>query len=250
MCCEVDDGLVQHLAHSSPFADTPGVCFHPSTFQADDGNGERDVDDVIVAVLILLGILVISGPILASVALAKVSSLRQRVDRMTRELAALRGADTPSQPAAPVEPAVFDSHVAAPAPSPGSRPAPDLPPQDPPRDFGEPLPRKEPLPPPIPHSVDVQPEQVTTPAPAQVPSEPGVIDTVVTRIKAWFDHMLPEWLGILTEHRGGYTAGPTFVAGERRYSAHLIPPDPDAPAAEPPPAAPAGDVGTAFASPG
>lgn len=186
MCCEVDDGLVQHLAHSSPFADTPGVCFHPSTFQADDGNGERDVDDVIVAVLILLGILVISGPILASVALAKVSSLRQRVDRMTRELAALRGADTPSQPAAPVEPAVFDSHVAAPAPSPGSRPAPDLPPQDPPRDFGEPLPRKEPLPPPIPHSVDVQPEQVTTPAPAQVPSEPGVIDTVVTRIKAWF----------------------------------------------------------------
>lgn len=71
------------------------------------------------------------------------------------------------------------------------------------------------------------------------------------RIMAWLSHKLPDWLAPdEPAARVHFASAPTFVLAERRYSAHLIPPDPDAPAAEPPPAAPAGDVGTAFASPG
>ena len=154
------------------------------------------MEGAIIAGLILLGLAVIAGPILAAVAIAKLSSLRQRVDRLARELETLRSAATPSPSAARPEPAAVAPQAAAPqavppqavapAPPPKPQPAPDPPTQEPLREFGEPLPPEAPKPPPIPHAVGMQDEPATWAAQAAVPSETSVIETGFARIKEWF----------------------------------------------------------------
>lgn len=171
------------------FADVGGLCFHPTARRVAGGFRELSVDEWILLGL-LLCLLVLTGPVLALVALLNAASLRRRVEGLERELAALQsGAATGAASAtAPAE----DRADPAPEPAPRSAPPPPQAPRPqapasawdaPPAAAPPPLP---PAAPPQAGSQSPPPRERPSSAPPRAPAAPGAVEIGIARIKHWF----------------------------------------------------------------